>query len=66
MTMTLPASVDPTTSSWEERPTGGSLSLRAPYPDAAHARLEMVFADGRPFWFLHVMDVPFEIEAGVA
>jgi len=26
----------------------------------------MVFAHGRPFWFLHVLDVPFEIEAGIA
>lgn len=51
---------------WEERPTGGALQLHAPYPAAASITLEMVFAHGRPFWFIHVLDVPFEIDAGIA
>ena len=67
MTMSLPMQIEPTVApSWEERPTGGALQLHAPYPSAASASLEMVFAHGRPFWFLHVLDVPFEIEAGIA
>lgn len=51
---------------WEVRPTGGALALRAPYPTDADVTLELVFAHGRPFWFMHVLGVPFEIDAGVA
>jgi hypothetical protein len=65
--MSLPMQIEPTVDlSWEERPTGGALQLRSPYPLAASASLELVFAHGRSFWFLHVLDVPFEIEAGIA
>lgn len=52
--------VDP----WEERPTGGALLVH--YPHSADVTLELVIAYGRPFWFLHVLDVPFEISAGLA
>jgi len=56
----------PSTSPWEDRPTGGALHLQSPYPLDADMTLELVVAHGRPYWFLHVCEVPFEVHAGVA
>ncbi len=51
--------------SWQNGPTGGTLSLQTALPEA-DISLEVVFAHGRAYWFLHVLGVPFEVEAGAA